>query len=89
MITTMPATAREIKRYHTEMGSEKNRPSSVAGYVCDADSITLYFVSGIVYRYSVRSCGRKHINNMKLLAEAQNGLNSYLVAYKPQFEWKG
>jgi hypothetical protein len=64
------------------------KASGVKGYEYGSDFITLYFTSGAVYSYSYASCGANHVDTMKNLADAQNGLNTYVTKYKPPFASK-
>ena len=64
------------------------KPSGVKSYVYGDDYITIHFSSGAVYTYTVDSCGLKHIETMKRLADAQSGLNTYVTKNKPPFSSK-
>jgi len=59
------------------------KETGVKGYEYGADYITLYFASGLTYKYTVSSCGSGHIAEMKRLADAQSGLNTYVTRHKP------
>lgn len=52
--------------------------SGVAGYEIEADAITVHFTTGAVYLYNNQSAGSHHIEQMKSLATAGHGLNSYI-----------
>ena len=64
------------------------KPSGVRGYEYGDDYITIYFTSGSVYTYTIESCGEYHIANMKRLADAQTGLNTYVTLNKPPYASK-
>lgn len=52
--------------------------SGVSAYEIHEDSISVEFKTGKVYEYSNGSAGSAHIENMKKLAIAGRGLNSYI-----------
>lgn len=52
--------------------------SGVSAYEINEDSISVKFKTGTVYKYSNGSAGSAHIENMKKLAIAGTGLNSYI-----------
>jgi hypothetical protein len=52
--------------------------SGVTAYEIGRDSITLCFVDGATYRYTVRSAGAAHIAAMKTLAAAGRGLSTFV-----------
>ena len=59
--------------------------SSVIGFDFGSDWIDVYFSDGSGYRYTNNSAGRNNIEEMKKLARAGQGLNSYIhynVKYK-------
>ena len=55
--------------------------SGVSAYEIGDDSITVQFSNGTVYLYTYRSAGSANIEEMKLLASAGEGLNSYIKRY--------
>lgn len=55
--------------------------SGVAFYEIGHDSITVQFTTGATYLYDYRSAGEQHIEQMKSLAIAGHGLNSYIKIY--------
>lgn len=63
------------------------KSTGIVGYDYGCDFVTVYFTSGRVYHYTIASCGVAHIANIKQLADAQNGLNTYLTRHKPTPEW--
>lgn len=73
-----------MKNYYS-VSSATGKSTGVRGYDYDDNSITLSFTSGHVYVYSIESCGYTHINKMKLLADAQGGLNTYVTQNKPPY----
>lgn len=52
--------------------------SGVAYYEIGSESITVQFTTGATYLYNYRSAGQHHIEQMKSLAIAGHGLNSYI-----------
>jgi len=51
-------------------------------YEIGADYISLKFFGSLrVYKYSYRKAGNYHVENMKKLAQAGKGLNSYVNRY--------
>lgn len=62
--------------------------TGISGYDYDATSITIQFTTGAVYTYTLASCGPTHLANMKRLADAQSGLQTYLNANKPKYASK-
>ncbi len=55
--------------------------SGVAAFETTADSITIQFSTGATYLYNYQSAGSHHIEQMKVLAHAGEGLNSYTKRY--------
>lgn len=64
------------------------KSSGVKGYEYGDDFITIGFTSGVVYTYTIASCGATHLATMKRLADAQSGLNTYLTKNKPPYASK-
>jgi hypothetical protein len=54
------------------------RDSNVAAYEIDSDRITVQFSDGSMYLYTYRSAGQVNIEQMKMLAKAGRGLNSFI-----------
>ncbi len=52
--------------------------SGVRAYEIGADYITIEFSDGAVYRYTYASAGEENVERMKGLAEAGQGLNTFL-----------
>jgi hypothetical protein len=52
--------------------------SNIVGYEDGEDYIDVYFTNGSSYRYSYSSAGSTNVEQMKILAKSQNGLNSYI-----------
>ncbi|MBC7937089.1 MAG: hypothetical protein H7Y86_17200 [Rhizobacter sp.] len=75
-------------KIYSNISSSTGKPSGVKGYEYGNDFITLYFTSGAVYSYTCGSCGSDHIENMKILADEQSGLNTYVTKNKPPFASK-
>ena len=53
--------------------------SSVHAFELGPDSITVEFNDGATYLYNCASTGTTHIDQMKGLALAGHGLNSYII----------
>jgi hypothetical protein len=53
--------------------------SSVSAFDIGTASLDVQFSDGKAYRYSNRSCGAGHCEQMKSLALAGRGLNSYIM----------
>ena len=56
-----------------------NGNSNIYGYNIEPDRIYVTFNDGSTYSYSYRKAGKKHVDNMKVLAERGYGLNSYIM----------
>ncbi|MFA5499324.1 MAG: hypothetical protein WCX83_03695 [Candidatus Cloacimonas sp.] len=52
--------------------------SGVVGYQIEEDRIIVEFSSGAQYSYTYRNPGIDHVEEMKELARAGKGLNSYI-----------
>ncbi len=52
--------------------------SGVRAYEIGDDYITIEFSDGAVYRYTYASAGEENVDRMKGLAEAGQGLNTFL-----------
>jgi hypothetical protein len=52
--------------------------SKIDSFEIAADSVTVRFGGGLTYRYSVRSAGASNIDEMKRLARAGRGLNTFI-----------
>lgn len=56
-----------------------NGDSGVAAYDYGDDWIKVQFKDGNTYEYQAANIGQAHITNMKKLADAGDGLNSYIM----------
>jgi len=54
--------------------------SAIASYEIGDDEITIRFHDGEIYVYTHSSAGAKNIEQMKTLAQAGSGLNSFINA---------
>lgn len=63
-----------MERYGNRGGN-----SGVRGYSIGEDYIDVMFSSGVLYRYSYRSAGVAKVEEMKRLAVAGQGFNSYIM----------
>ncbi len=52
--------------------------SGVKAYEAGPDYITIEFSDGAVYRYTYASAGEENVERMKGLAEAGQGLNTFI-----------
>lgn len=56
-----------------------NGDSGVVGYEVSATAITVWFDSGArPYTYSYAKAGQAHVQKLKQLAQAGDGLNAYI-----------
>ena len=63
-----------MQRYINNKGN-----SGIKGYEIGEDYIIVQFASSSrLYRYSYNIAGRKHVENMKILARKGEGLNTYI-----------
>ena len=63
--------------------------SGVTAYQCDTGSITVKFINGDTYLYTVASAGAVNINKMQLLAGQGEGLSTYIsTSVKNKYERK-
>jgi hypothetical protein len=63
--------------------------SGVAWYVLGEDSITINFTTGGVYLYNYQKPGFMKVTEMKRLAVAGKGLNTYISKFvKDQYDQK-
>lgn len=73
-----------MRNYYSLSG----KPSGIKGYKYGTDYIIIYFKRGSAYTYSANSCGTEHVDAMKRLADAQNGLSAYISRNKPTYSLK-
>lgn len=64
--------------------------SGVAAYEAAGQAVAVQFHDGAIYVYTYNSAGRRHVEQMKRLAAAGQGLGSYIVrhargAYESKF----
>jgi hypothetical protein len=76
-----------LNSYHN-ICHETGEQTPIKGYDYRSNYITVYFKNDSIYHYSVASCGEDHIANMKSVALAQRGLNTYITENMPRHEWK-
>lgn len=62
-----------MERYRDSTGN-----SGIAAYAIAKNSIEVEFKDGGLFLYDVRSTGRANIEEMKKLARAGNGLNTFI-----------
>ena len=65
-----------MEKYKNLSGS-----SGVIAYMAGPDWIRIMFIGGAVYQYSYHKAGKKHVEQMKLLAQKGSGLATYISKY--------
>jgi hypothetical protein len=55
--------------------------TGVTAFLIHPRSIEIEFVDGSIYTYTYASAGKTHVDNMKLLAEAGQGLSTYISQF--------
>ena len=75
-------------KFYFSLSPITGKRSSVQSYEYGDDYIAIYFSNGSVYTYTLESCGEEHLSTLKRLADAQNGLNTYLTKFKPPYASK-
>lgn len=72
----------------TTMYKDWDNDSNIFTYDIGIDYIVVEFKSGRCrnYRYTYYSAGRDSIEQMKLLAKQNEGLNSFISIYKPRHD---
>jgi hypothetical protein len=66
----------KMQRYANRSGN-----SGVTAYSIGDAGIFVRFVNGDLYEYNAASPGLKHVRNMQLLAEAGEGLATYISQF--------
>lgn len=64
-----------------ERYANRSSGSGVSAYEIGSDYIRVRFSSGSTYQYSYRKAGQVNVENMKILASAGSGLNSYINSH--------
>ncbi len=64
-----------MKAYH-------NSESGIDGYDYGDDWIRIHFKGGTVYEYRAPRVAHRHLTAMKKLADAQDGLNTYISKHR-------
>ena len=59
----------------------KDGHSGVVAYELGEDRIDVTFVNGQTYRYSRASTSTEHVRNMQMLAQAGQGLATYISKF--------
>lgn len=62
--------------------------SNIEAFEIGDDSISVRFFDGRIYVYTYQSAGASHIEEMKRLAHAHDGLNAYINKYQPGYSEK-
>ena len=68
--------------------STGEKSSGVDAFKIGADSITVKFKNGATYLYTYSSAGKKMIELMKSLAQANHGLSTFISQNKPKYQRK-
>lgn len=58
--------------------SGADRDSGIDAFEAGANFMRVRFIHGGTYLYTYRSAGKRHIDNMKVLARVGKGLNTYI-----------
>ena len=62
-----------------EVYSNMSGDSGIYAYDSGSDFITVFFTSGKQYTYTYESAGTSNVEQMKNLARAGSGLNSFII----------
>lgn len=62
--------------------------SNIDEFELGSDYIKVKFFDGAIYTYTYTSAGSSHIEEMKNLACAHDGLNAYINRNKPRYSHK-
>ncbi|WP_081774989.1 hypothetical protein [Methylobacillus glycogenes] len=65
-----------------------NGDSGISAYQIGDEGILVRFTSGATYIYTYGSAGSAHIERMKILARAGNGLNAYIIKNRVPYSKK-
>ena len=65
-----------MKPYKDESGN-----SGISAYRIEEKMIVIAFKTGEIYTYSYNKAGKKHVEEMKNLAEQGRGLTTYINKY--------
>lgn len=68
--------------------NDRDGDSNVDAFEIGSDYIKVRFNDRAVYTYTYMSAGMSHIENMKRLASAYDGLNAYINHNKPRYQSK-
>lgn len=63
--------------------SKSGKLSGVTGYITGEDYIVVKFRNSEIYTYSYASAGREIVEEMKRLAEQQEGLSTFISQHQP------
>ena len=75
-----------------ELYANKSGESNVKKYELKPDGIIVRFINNEVYEYNYQRTGKKHVENMKQMAQAGEGLGTYIsvvtkYGYNRQLRW--
>jgi len=57
---------------------DTDKDSGISAYEYDQSSIKIQFKGGSIYEYTYSSAGSSNIENMKRLADKDDGLNAFI-----------
>jgi hypothetical protein len=66
--------------------SRSGKQSGVIAYEIGFTFIPVQFTNHMTYKYTYATAGTGVVEEMKLLAKAQEGLNTFIAQNKPGFE---
>lgn len=70
----------------TRYVSGSGKQSGVIAYEIGFTFILVQFTNGKIYKYTYDTAGTGAVNEMKLLAEEQEGLSTFIAQNNPGFE---
>lgn len=70
------------KKFNTYT-SASGKLSGVTGYILGEDYIVVKFRNSEIYTYSYVSAGKEMVEEMKKLAEQQEGLSTFISRHQP------
>ncbi|HWU51447.1 MAG TPA: hypothetical protein VN153_01405 [Tahibacter sp.] len=70
-----------MRRYVSKSG----KPFGATGFRLEPDAIVVRFKGDQRYRYTHASCGVTHVDAMKRLAIAGEGLSTYVAQHQPRY----
>jgi len=68
--------------------NDVDNDSNIEAFETGDDYISVKFFHGSTYTYTYSSAGSNNVEEMKRLAHAHDGLNSYINRHKPDYASK-